>query len=346
MAKVSDLKIRGDDYWEKRFENQTKRMYNLGDKAIPEINKLYGRTASGINDRVNAFYAKYGTIQNSPTFKTLADGSQVVSGSSSKLVVPKSVANKTIKGGTRLTKLQKDVKTDLVTMSKAQNNIMKSNLGGVATDAYYDTLYELYRGYGVGTSFNLLSPTVVNQLIMNPVNGQNFSTRVWNNRDALANQVNQILTDGIIKGVSNKEMTKQLSQRMDSGRKVANRLIRTEVTNTYAQSSLQGYNDSGIVKQYEYLATLDNRTSEICTELDGKIFDTDKAITGLNYPPMHPNCRSTTVAHFDNSKEGLTRIARGLGGNTFTVPATMNVKDFKAIYVEGSMTRKEWERKR
>lgn len=346
MAKVSDLKTRGDKYWLDRFENQTKRMYNLGDKAIPEVNKLYGRTATGINDRVNAFYAKHGTIKSSPTFKTLPDGTQVISGSSSKLVVPKNVANKQLSSGTRLDKLKKDISGDLVAMSKTQNTIMKTQFSSMAAEAYYDTIYELYRGYGVGTSFNLLSPTVVNQLILNPVNGQNFSTRVWNNRKALENQVNQILTDGIIKGLSNKQMTKQLSERMGTSKKVAERLIRTEVTNTYNQASLQGYKDSGIVKQYEYVATLDNRTSEICTALDGEVFNLDEAVTGLNYPPMHVNCRSTTVSSFDNSKEGLTRIARDLGGNTFTVPATMTVKDFKAIYVDKTTTRGAWELKR
>lgn len=343
MAKVEDLKIKGDEYWEKRFEAQTKRMFDLGDDVIPDVDRLYRKTSSGINSRVNAFYAKYGKMENSPTFKTLADGSKVQSGTSSKLVVPKSVADKRVKGGTRMTKLQGEIRKDLVGMSKTQNVLMKDQFAAMATETYYDTFYELHRGYGVGSSFNLLNPTVVNQLVTNPVNGQNFSTRVWNNRDALANQVNQILNDGIIRGLSNGQMTKELSERMDSGRKVANRLIRTEVTNTYNQAARQGYEDSGIVKQYEYLATLDNRTSEICTELDGKVFNVKDAVTGLNYPPMHVNCRSTTVAHFDNSKEGLTRIARGLGGKTFTVPATMDVKSYKAIYVDGTLSRNAWD---
>lgn len=31
--------------------------------------------------------------------------------------------------------------------------------------------------------------------------------------------------------------------------------------------------------------------------MDGKVFDIGDAQTGVNYPPMHPNCRSTTVEY-------------------------------------------------
>ena len=60
-------------------------------------------------------------------------------------------------------------------------------------------------------------------------------------------------------------------------------------------------------------------------------FDTDKAIPGLNYPPMHHNCRSTTAIALDTqTKQGLTRIARNLDtGQTYLVPADLKYKDWK-----------------
>jgi uncharacterized protein with gpF-like domain len=44
---------------------------------------------------------------------------------------------------------------------------------------------------------------------------------------------------------------------------------------------------------------LDSRTSEICRELNGKRFKLSEAEVGVNYPPMHPNCRSTTQLVLD-----------------------------------------------
>ena len=116
--------------------------------------------------------------------------------------------------------------------------------------------------------------------------------------------------------------------------------MRTEITNTYNQATLQGYKESGIVKQYEYLATLDLRTSAICADLDNDVFDIDKAVVGLNYPPMHPNCRSTTVAKFDD--EVSTRRARAEDGTTYTVPSNMSYKEWDEIYNKKSMTIDEW----
>lgn len=346
MAKVSDLTIRDQAYWDKRYEHQAAKAYNQGDRSLPELRGIFKDSSQEMIDEISKFYRKYGEMQSSPIFTTLADGSKVISGTTNKLVVSAKEANKVLKKGTRLSNLERQLYNILLDMSKSQDAYMNSTLAGIASESYYNSIYEVYRGFSVGSSFQLLSPTAVNQLIKNPVNGQAFSTRVWNNRDRLANVVNQTLNAGITQGLSNREMAKRVSTDMGSGLTSAERLIRTEVTNTYSQANKAGYEETGLVKQYEYIATLDKRTSDICTALDGQIFDLAEAVTGLNYPPMHPNCRSTTAAHFDDSKQGLTRIARTLGGNTFTVPASMTATDFKKIYVTKDMTREQWEAKR
>ncbi len=49
--------------------------------------------------------------------------------------------------------------------------------------------------------------------------------------------------------------------------------------------------------QYEYIATHDALTCETCAALDGKHFKLKDAQAGVNYPPMHPNDRCTTVEY-------------------------------------------------
>lgn len=51
------------------------------------------------------------------------------------------------------------------------------------------------------------------------------------------------------------------------------------------------------VTEYEYMATMDARTCEVCGALDGKHFPTKDATPGVNFPPMHPNDRCTTVEY-------------------------------------------------
>lgn len=100
---------------------------------------------------------------------------------------------------------------------------------------------------------------------------------------------------GIVQG----ETVDQLARRIREGPtkragRDARAIARTGVNeaNTRArQEVLQANGD--VVKGWQYVATLDSRTTEICASLDGKVFGLDEG--GSYYPPQHWNCRSTTV---------------------------------------------------
>lgn len=72
---------------------------------------------------------------------------------------------------------------------------------------------------------------------------------------------------------------------------------------------------------------MDNLTSEICSELDGKVFDTKDAQVDKNYPPMHPNCRSTTIPYTgdDRVSEELKDRSKDNGELTYE---NVDVPDF------------------
>ena len=63
--------------------------------------------------------------------------------------------------------------------------------------------------------------------------------------------------------------------------------------------------NSDIIKKYQWVSTLDGRTSQTCRSLDGDVFEIGKG----PMPPIHPNCRSTTVPYFKPSEwdKGATR---------------------------------------
>ncbi len=85
------------------------------------------------------------------------------------------------------------------------------------------------------------------------------------------------------------------------------------------------YEEVGIEK-YQYVAALAENTCDTCEGLDGETFDVKDARPGDNYPPMHANCRCTTIMA---SFTPATRIARD--------PETG--KNYK---VDGNMTFNEW----
>ncbi|ADD94691.1 hypothetical protein [uncultured phage MedDCM-OCT-S08-C620] len=100
----------------------------------------------------------------------------------------------------------------------------------------------------------------------------------------------------------NQEMTAK-AQRLAAGdgMKLANTqvmtIVRTSVNQVQNAVSQASYASNGNVTQrYEYVATLDARTSTICGNLDGRTFKYNEG----PLPPQHFNCRSTTVPIIDD----------------------------------------------
>jgi SPP1 gp7 family putative phage head morphogenesis protein len=96
---------------------------------------------------------------------------------------------------------------------------------------------------------------------------------------------------------------KQLAASGGELTKIANRqiqtIVRTSVNQVQNQASQAVYAaNSKIAPKYEYVATLDSRTTPICQRLDGQQFKYNKGPT----PPQHFNCRSTTVPIVDFKK--------------------------------------------
>ena len=95
----------------------------------------------------------------------------------------------------------------------------------------------------------------------------------------------------------------------------ATALVRTAVNQIANRAHFETYKaNSDITEKYRYVATLDDRTTEICASLDGKEFEYGKG----PLPPQHWNCRSTTVPIVDWEKEGFEAPKEGtraaLGG--------------------------------
>ena len=87
-------------------------------------------------------------------------------------------------------------------------------------------------------------------------------------------------------------------------------VVRTSVNQVQNQASQSVYAaNSKVAPKYEYVATLDSKTSKICQRLDGQKFTYNKGPT----PPQHFNCRSTTVPVVDY--EGLSK-RKGFEGLT------------------------------
>lgn len=124
--------------------------------------------------------------------------------------------------------------------------------------------------------------------------GRNWSDSIWSNKNKLYQKLKASIGSVIMNGDSKDKAVAAIKESMDVGFTEADRLVRTETMQLINSAQLKTYATGGIVK-YRYLAALDERTSTICQTLNGKEFLLKDAELGVNFPPMHPNCRSTIV---------------------------------------------------
>lgn len=100
-------------------------------------------------------------------------------------------------------------------------------------------------------------------------------------------------------------------------------LIRTNMFEAMNEARFAEFNDpelDGFVEALEYSAILDGNTTEICRELNGKIFKTDSEEWDQYRPPNHYNCRSilipiTTVDNWNGNESNKPSVqpAEGFG---------------------------------
>ena len=194
-------------------------------------------------------------------------------------------------------------------MEKARYQI--SELGAkemaIMRDSLKSTAARTYGNMGKALSGNvaLLDDLQADKMISTKwVSGQNFSDRVWKNKDKLLGHLDYDLRNGIIRGDDYKTLVGHLKSVTGASKRDAERLIRTESSYIANRANMQNYIDNGL-KWYEYLAVEDLRTSEGCKSLDGQILPLDKAIIGSNYPPLHPNCRSRALPVSDRKVKAI-----------------------------------------
>ncbi len=166
--------------------------------------------------------------------------------------------------------------------------------------AYYSNAFDIQKGLGVGFNIAEMPIETIQEIIKNNWSGKHYSKRVWHNTDVLAKQLEEVIASGLMSGKSSRRMAQELQDLTDYGKFACERLIRTETTYVTNMAELESYKECDINK-YIFVATLDLRTSSVCREHDREVYEVEKAEVGVNLPPLHPHCRSTTRAYLGES---------------------------------------------
>ncbi|MDT2885506.1 minor capsid protein, partial [Lactococcus lactis] len=124
--------------------------------------------------------------------------------------------------------------------------------------------------------------------------GDTFSKRIWKNyTQTLPTVLTDTLSKGVVLGYNTDRLVKMVQGRfVDVSRSNIQRLIHTEMAHISEEATYEGYVEDG-VEEYEYMATLEKNTCEVCQALDGTIHKIEDKKEGVNYPVIHARCRCT-----------------------------------------------------
>lgn len=237
---------------------------------------------------------------------------------------------------TRIEELNKDINRQCRELYKTENRHITSALRNVAEDSYYREIFSIQKGTGLGFSFSRFSRKDVDRILRSNWSGSNYSQRIWKDVNGMTARLKNELLVSMLSGRSGEKTARIFQERFGVNAYCARRLVRTESAYVANAAQKSAYSEAGI-DRYRFVATLDSRTCECCAALDGRVFDLANAKPGTNYPPMHPFCRSTTIADFgDEELAGLERRAKDKDGNTIKVPAGMTYEDWYEKYVSNT----------
>ncbi len=176
---------------------------------------------------------------------------------------------------------------------KETTNILK----GAYQESYYRTAYNLDRGLRQPVSFSMLRPEFVSAAVNMPIEGKAFSSRIWTNKEKLVIRIRELLERSMIDGADPNKLARELKEQFGVSAYESTRLVQNEVARCTRQAQDKIYEESGVVAELMFDATLDNDTSDICEELDGKRFPID------NKPEIpadtHVGCRSDYIPVVD-----------------------------------------------
>lgn len=221
----------------------------------------------------------------------------------------------------------------LLVTSKSIQMLSKS-LSETYAYTYNHILYDSHRKIGFILPFEKVTRTKIAKTVYSDWSGDDFITALKHARYGLTREVKKTIVKGIRRNESYQKVVKNLNNLVSGGKgyKRTRNVLRGETARVVAESTAQALEQAGL-EQYEFIATLDDRTTQICRDLDGKVFYIKDMEVGKNCNPMHFGCRSTVAGYFpEDDLSELQRIARD--------PNTQ--QNYK---INASMSYTEWDKK-
>lgn len=352
--------MKNKDYWTKRKANLIYEQMDKAEKQADKFDEIYKQSKAYLDKQINKVFDKfqhdYGlserdarqVLKNMKDEKDLNELRKVLEARPNDPNIQRLLADLDSPAYAYRMKRLERLNDDLDRMRESIYHSEKTGsdafYSDLMKDSYYRATFDLQQQTGLAYSFSRLPESEIKHLqsFSWVGDGSTYSIDIWKNTGKLASSVKDELLVSLMTGRSVRDTSQAIAERFNVGQNDARRLVRTESAFFHNQMELLSYEDAEITK-YKFVAVLDRRTSHICQEQDNEVYDTDKAVPGVNYPPLHPWCRSTTIAYDEDADYSkLERRARNpKTGKTELVPADMSYREWYSKYVDDKDVVKE-----
>lgn len=344
--------MKSKSYWQQRFEQLENARHDVSEELIEELDKEIRLAQKELEKEINNWYARI-AVNNDISIreaKKLLKANELEefkwtveeyikkgkeNGINEKWL--KELENASAKFHiSRLEQIKLQTRQIIEQLYDNRLEKVDSHIERMYTDGYYKTLYELQKGIGVAFNVTAIDTRKLSMIMSKPwaADGRNFSDRIWTSKAQLINEVHTNITRMCLLGEAPDKSINNIAKAMNVSKNQASRLVMTESAYFAMESQLEAYKELG-VEEYEILATLDFKTSDICRIMDGKVFKVSDGHIGVNAPPFHCNCRTTTIPYYDDEfTEDEKRWSRKNNGETELVDGNLTYKEWEKKYVQ------------
>jgi len=317
--------MKNEKYWKKRQEEKLSSILDDAQVASEYVSDIYSKASLYTQSKINGIFEKYRDghgLSNADAKEMLdslisdRDYNQIkrILENNPKTKQRKELLKKLdtppyqyrIK---RLENMQSQLDKLMNEVYKVEKDVSTDCYINSAFNAYYRNVYNLQKGMKVAYQFDMLDPELIDSMLKSRWSGKNYSNRIWDNTNALAESLKDEMLMGVLTNKTEKEMADTIMNKFTVGAYQARRLIQTESAAMTAFADQQAFKDAGIEKEM-FIAVHDSRTSQICQHRDRSIVEIAKAKVGVNVPPLHPNCRSHMIPYIEGVTDAMKKRQR------------------------------------
>ena len=317
--------MKNEKYWKKRQEEKLSSILDDAQVASEYVSDIYSKASLYTQSKINGIFEKYRDghgLSNADAKEMLdslisdRDYNQIkrILENNPKTKQRKELLKKLdtppyqyrIK---RLENMQSQLDKLMNEVYKVEKDVSTDCYINSAFNAYYRNVYNLQKGMKVAYQFDMLDPELIDSMLKSRWSGKNYSNRIWDNTNALAESLKDEMLMGVLTNKTEKEMADTIMNKFAVGAYQARRLIQTESAAMTAFADQQAFKDAGIEKEM-FIAVHDSRTSQICQHHDRSIVEIAKAKVGVNVPPLHPNCRSHMIPYIEGVTDAMKKRQR------------------------------------